>query len=785
MALPRHTLKLLPLLAALSAAWSPAHGQAADASLDTVVVTGSRQAQALHESPTPIDVLQADQLVATGQTNLLDALKDLLPSLNAPAVGYDVGALARSFQLRGLSPGQTLVLVNGKRRHLSASLYADEDPAQGSNSVDLDFIPLAAIDHVEVLRDGAAAQYGSDAIAGVINVILKRGAAGADLAVGGGAYQDGGGGTGQADGSLGWRLGERGFVRLSVDARYHDLSNRSSDSGGPQPARTQGDPRSSLLGAGFNAEDPLADGTLLYAFGTLGARDAKAFENYRSPDFIAGNLTPAIAALYPQGFSPAETSRESDASLTAGAKGKTWGDWAYDLSLGYGRNAVTLGNVNTANASLLDDTGSTPTRFRVGGFSASELTFDLDLRRSVDLGLAAPVFVTWGVQERHETFALVAGDAASNYGTGSIAFPGFAPTDATTVHRDSGAAFVDLSTQLSAAWQLGLAGRVEHYQGSGGTATGKLTTRYVLAPALALRATVSNGFHAPTLVQEHYSATNVNTGGAQIQIPLGSPGAAVLGAPPLKPETSRNLSVGLVAAPARGWNLTLDAYLIDLKNRIVDSGGVSGALAAQAIAANGATVPPDAVDNAYAQFFTNAVDTRTSGVDLHVDTRSELGAAGRIRWNLDAGLNHTGIRSLHDPSAVLQAAGIPVLDPIQVSNLTTATPHLKASLSGDWTRGPWELNLRETYYGRSAQVQWGTDFSTLYTNTVSPAVITDLDVGYDLSDKLRLDLGANNLFNHYPNKTDPLERLNFDQYSHLSPYGINGAYYHVRLSATF
>lgn len=757
----------------------------ADKTLDPVVVTGTRQERKLSESSTPIDVIQAEDLLATGQTNLLDALKDMIPSLNAPAVGYDVGALARTFQLRGLSPGQTLVLVNGKRRHLSASLYADEDPAQGANAVDLDFIPLNAIERVEVLRDGAAAQYGSDAIAGVINVILKRGAEGGSVALGAGGYGDGGGGTAQLDGDTGFRIGQGGFVRLSMDVRYHDRSNRSSDSGGPQPALLQGDPRVSVASAGFNLENPLGADTLFYSFGTLGARGAKAFENYRSPSFIANNFSNAVAALYPNGFSPAETSNENDESLTAGVRGKSALLWDYDFSMSYGRNAVTLGNVNTANANLLDDTGATPTHFRVGGFEASELTSNLDFKRSVDIGLAAPLFVATGFEERHESFSLSAGDAASSYGTGSIAFPGFLSTDASNSKRDSVAAYVDLNTQLSRAWQLGAAGRVEHYQGMGSKATGKLSTRYEITPEFALRGTLSNGFHAPTLVQEHYSATNVNIGGASIQVPLGTPGAAVLGAPNLKPETSNNLSIGLTAVPAKGWNFTADAYLIDLKDRIVDSGGISGPVAASAIAANGAVVPPDAAANAYAQFFTNGVDTRTTGIDLHLDTRTELGTAGRIRWNLDAGYNQTSIRSIHNPSPVLVAAQIPLLDPIQISNLTTATPHAKVSLGANWTRGNWDVMLRNTYYSGSAQVQWGTDYFTLYTNNISPALITDLNVGYFLKESLRLDVGANNLFNHYPNKTDPNERLNFDQYSHLSPYGINGGYYYVKLTAYF
>jgi len=758
-----------------------------EAQQETVVVTGTRQERKLRESTTPIDVVTAETLRNTGQTNLLDALKAVLPSLNAPAVGYDVGALARTFQLRGLSPGQTLVLVNGKRRHLSASLYADEDPAQGSNGVDLDFIPLTAIDHVEVLRDGAAAQYGSDAIAGVVNVILKRGATGGSAAVGGGAYTDGGGLTGQAAGDFGFTLGDKGFGRVSIDAHGHDFSNRSGDGGGPLRPQVQGDPRSAVLSVALNLEKQVAADLSLYGFGTLGARHALAYENYRSPSFIADNLTPGIAALYPDGFSPEEASIERDLSLTAGAKGKGPAQWNYDLSVTYGRNQVTLHNIHSANADLLADTGSTPTSFRVGGFAASELTTDADINRSFDLGsvLAGPLNVAAGLEQRHETFSLSAGDAASTYGSGSIAFPGFLPSDASRSARNSVAAYVDVGARVTSSWQLDVAGRVEHDQGVGDTQTGKVSTRYEFTPALAIRGTVSNGFHAPTLVQEHYSATNVTTGGAYIQIPLGTPGAQLLGAGDLKPEKSKNASLGLTAAPAPGWNVTVDAYLIDLDDRIVDSGGIGGPLAASAIAANGAVVPADAADNALAQFFTNGVDTRTRGVDFHADTRSDYASLGSVRWGFDYGYNRTAIRRIHDAPQALAAADIPLIDAIQVSNLTTATPRYKATLSGTWSQGPWEVTLRETRYGSSTQAQWGVDYAAIYYNTVRPAFITDLDVGFYARDNLRIDVGANNLFGTYPNKTDPRARLSFDQYSHVSPYGINGTNVFARLTSTF
>ncbi|MBN3788377.1 TonB-dependent receptor [Burkholderia sp. Ac-20353] len=753
-------------------------------SLDTVVVTGSRaNHQRQRDSSTPIQVVTAQQLVATGQGNLLDALKAVVPSLTTPAVGYDAGALSRTFQLRGLGPSSTLVLVNGKRRHLSATLYADEDPSQGANAVDFDLIPIAAIDHIEVLLGDAAAQYGSDAIAGVVNIILKKDSEGTTVTASGGGYLNGGGATGQVDLVHGMPLGDDGSLTLSATLRHHGYSNRSSDSGGPEPARVQGDPQTNLATFGYNLEKPLNAGVTLYSFGTVSDRAVRAYENYRSPSYLAANL-PGLDAIYPNGFSPIERSHETDYSFTAGVKGTTASNWNWDLSTTYGRDDITLSNLNTANYSLLTDTGSTPTQFKVGGYASSELTTNFDLKRSFSFAhWSAPVNVALGLEHRYETFSMDAGDAASYYQTGAIAFPGYRPSDASNAHRHSIAAYADVSTRILPQWQVDGAIRGEDYQRLGASLDGTVSTRYDFSRALGLRGSAGTGTHAPTLVQENYSATNVTTGGATIQIPLNSAGARVLGAPALKNETSRQFSFGVVAEPVAGLHLSVDAYQVDVDNRIVDSGQISGALAASAIAANGTVVPPDAVANTYAQFFTNGANTRTRGIDLALAYRSDFGRYGKVDWNLNGNYNRTTIRSSNTPAS-LQAAGVAVLDAIQTSNLTTATPRIVISGSGAYSYGPWRFTLRETYYGKSSQTQWASDYSGFYEDHVNPAFITDVDIAYRITRHATIAIGANNVFNKYPNQTNPNARPNYDLYPHLSPYGINGGYYYARLTVS-
>lgn len=773
---------LLALATALGTTLVPALAQAqstpqVDPAADAIIVTGTREeGRRALQSATPISVVGSKTLAATGKPSLLDALKDVLPSLNAPAVGYDVGALARTFQLRGLAPAQTLVLVNGKRRHLSSSIYADSDPAQGSNAVDLDLIPQDAIDHIEVLRDGAAAQYGSDAIAGVINVILKDGAQGGNASLLGGTYYKGDGAQIAAGVDHGFALPGDGALHVSAGYRFHGFSNRSGDTGGAQPAHVQGDPHQFLQTLGFDWTQPLG-GVTLYGFGTFAARQARAWENPRQP----GWFSDAVDAIYPDGFSPQETVRETDVSLSAGLRGGS--AWTWDLSSTFGRNVARLGNINTINPDLLSDTGNAQTAFAVGGFAGSEWTSNLDLHRSLDIGLAGPVSIALGAENRYETYAIRAGEPNSYYSGGPQAFPGFRPTDAGSFHRNSVAGYVDITFRPLAHWEVSGAGRAEHYDGVGSRVNGKLATRIDVTPQFALRASASTGFHAPTLAQQHYSATSVTTGYASIQLPIGSPGANLLGAPALRPETSRNVSFGLVAEPVTGLHVTLDAYRIDIDNRIISTEYLYGDLAEAAIAANGTTIPAGLTpDNVSAVFFTNGVDTRTQGIDATASWKTSLGTAGTIAWDASLGYVRTTIRRFHDAPAALTAAGLTLADAVVTSNLTTATPRIKASLAARWTAGRWGVTLRNTVYGNATQAQGYAAPYFIYTT--GTRLITDLDVGYDLSARLRLGVGANNLFDVHPRAFGPevYQNVNYDRYSHLAPFGINGGAWYARVT---
>ncbi|TWB34620.1 TonB-dependent receptor plug domain-containing protein [Nitrospirillum pindoramense] len=772
---------------------NPAPAAAAD-DLNEIIVTGTREAgKRVQDSLTSIEVLGGETLQATGQTNLLDALRGTLPSFTADQFGGDVGNLVRSARLRGLSPGQTLVLVNGKRRHNSANIYADGGPNGGSNPADLDFIPLDSIDHIEVLRDGAAAQYGSDAIAGVINIILKKSDSGTHVSTLGGITGRGDGATAQGSVFHGFDLGDGGFINVTADYRHHDFTNRTGDdprapSGTVVKGRIYGDPLSDVVNIGYNAEAPLTPSVTFYSFGTASHRSAESYENWRPGS--------RIPALWPNGFFPEETADEYDVGFTLGARGDNLAGWRWDLSSTYGHDWLAIGVINSGNPNLAN-AGSgfynasyaKQTSFNAGKLVSTQQTTNLDLVREFDVGLfAKPVNVAWGLEHRHEVYEVDAGEYASYAAGGSASYAGFTPTDAHTADRNSAAGYIDLSTQLLRNWQFELAGRVEHYDDFGDSESGRVISRYDITPWLAVRGAVGNGFRAPTLAQQYFSALNVSPTSASLQLPVNSPGAKLLGVQALKPETSTEYSAGLVLEPVPGLHATLDFYQIEIQNRIINSGALSGSLAQAAILANGASLPAGiSAGNTSVTFYLNGVDTRTQGADLNLDYTTDLASLGAIKWTLAGNYNVTSI--LKQQPAPKALAGVTILDATAITSLTSYDPRSKISLAANWTLGPWDVTLRETRWGHSYYV--AHDYSSVgdyVARAVSPAFLTDLNIGYRVTQGFRVDLGAQNLFDRYPAKTNPATRwfgINVDTYPQNTPYGFNGGYYYVKLSADF
>jgi iron complex outermembrane recepter protein len=763
-----------------AAAGAEASPDSPDSTVESVIVTGTREVNIkARDSVAPIDVLPANALEATGATDLRDALERVLPSLNHIGFAFDYGALTDTVQLRGLSPDHVLILIDGKRRHTTANIYSGPGPLQGAAPVDLDLIPLSAIDHIEVLRDGAAAQYGSDAIAGVINIILKSSDHGGTLTANAGQYYDGGGFTAGGGGDLGTSLGEQGALHLSGDYRHHNHSVRS----GPD-TRTGvvdndifGDPEVERESVAFNARKALADGAVeAYSFATYAHRDGQSYENYRLPT--------VIPSIYPNGFSPRATIDENDYAGTLGVRGDELLGWHWDLSSTYGGDIDGLGLTNSGNPAL---GSATQTSFHIANFSVTQWTNTLDLSRPLDIGLSAPLNIALGGEWRRETYKIRPGDPASYQNGGSQSEQGLSPINAGSYGRSNSAGYIDLATDLLPGWQVDVAGRYEHYTDFGDTTSGKISTRYDFNPRFGLRGTVANGFRAPSLAQEFYASLGVSPTGANGQIAAGSPAAKALGAGTLRAEKSISFSLGAVAEPIDSLHAAVDAYFIRITNRIVDGGSYAGDQAIRALEANGVTFPPGVNPaDVTAVFFSNGADTKTYGIDLTADYHSDFGDAGVVDWDLAANYNRTLLTRLG-----LDGNGNPLLDAQQIAYLTSVSPESKIIAGGVWKIHNLTAALHEVRYGKSfALDQFYTgpnafSITTFYPSVDPPKYTTNLELGYGWSG-FQWVIGANNLFNEYPRKLPAAQRyLGSTLYDSYTGLGINGGYYYTRLTYSF
>ena len=805
---------------------------AAASEVDQLIVTGTRvTGLRAVDSPAPIQVLDSSALSRVAQSDLIQAIAQNIPSFNAQAFGGDTANLTLSAKLRGLSPNHALVLVNGKRRHGTANLAVLAGAFQGGATADLNYIPLAAVDHIEVLQDGAAAQYGTDAIAGVINIILKSKDEGGEVVLSGGHYMDQGGLTGDATFNIGLKPIPNAYVNFTYETRYHDFSfrgdidprvlntpyNSASNSslsrypslvntpGYPYLNRIAGDAEYRLNIASYNAGYKFGENLELYNFGTYGHKFGQAYENYRVPNLVVGKDG---SLPRPVGFSPKESITEDDFANTLGLKGEFSGI-SWDLATTYGRDHASVSTLNSINRSLYIDTsttttpGSSPTDFHAGDFIASQWTTQLDLTKDIDLGLFKPVTLAGGIEYRRETFELKPGDPASRYKEGSQSYPGFALTDAGSHSRNDTAVYADVALQPWEKLKLDFAVRYEDFSDFGGTTVVKGTGRYDFNDVVAVRGTASTGFRAPTLLEEYYSATNVSPTSAIVQLPPNSAAAKLVGVNGLKPEKSENYSLGVVLHPGHGVTATFDAYDIIVKDRIVGSGTLFGSGGAinfpavrAAILANGNILDPTVTQTGIS-IFTNGLDTRTAGAEAVITYTHDMGAWGSIAWSGTANYNRTQVTRIAPPPA--QLAGGSLFDKTAISFLEKASPRYRFVGGALWTWDKLSVNLKETMYGKSSAFLSRTGCPlagspTCYPVKIRQALITDLEVAYKVTDQVKVSAGANNLFNHYPDKLNPALRQDFlaansngyvTQYPTFSPFGINGGYYYGRLTFTF
>jgi iron complex outermembrane receptor protein len=606
-------------LAALAAAAKA--NDAGFTSVQEVVVTGSRgEPRVASDSSAAVDSFSGEQLSQLGFTDLSRALQFLEPALNfAGSVNAGGAANARGPTLMGLGQDEVLVLVNGKRRAASSLINFNATIGRGEVPVDASLIPLSAIDHVEVLRDGAAAQYGSDAIAGVINLILKHDSDAGIASLQGGTTEAGGGSN--YDGSVrkGFTVANGGFLTLSAVAHRLDPLNRAApDTRAGVAGRVtnqQGEDGKTDIDAAAVLALPVNADWQVYGNMTVAKRWSANTIQFRLP-----NVDPAV---YPDGFLPRVHLDLLNIDGTLGVKGSRLG-WSIDLSDTLGHEKTGFDDDNTANPSL---GASSPTTFDAGGARYTQNVADVDVKR--EFAILSGATVAAGVEDRYETYRLRSGEAASYTGAGAFGFPGFNPPAPVDASRNAVAAYLDSELSLLPSLRIGAAGRYDRYNDFGSKGTGKFSLFYKPLQQLAVRGTVSTGFRAPSLQQNYFSTvTSQNNGGVLQNVgtfPVNDPVAIALGATPLKPETSKNYSAGLVWTPTQSLIATLDVFRIDISDRIALSETLGDPLVTSILLAHGIT------NAASARFFTNAADTRTDGFDLVAAWSHEFQSAGDVR----------------------------------------------------------------------------------------------------------------------------------------------------------
>ncbi|WP_343746411.1 TonB-dependent receptor [Chitinophaga sp.] len=789
--------------------------------LGEIQIVGSRSADRTKlNSPVPVDIIDIKSLQETApQTSITQLLQYISPSfhsVNGSNAG-DAGSALNLAQLRGLGVDQLLVLVNGKRRHKSANVNWG-GLGNGATGYDLNALPVSAVERIEILRDGAAAQYGSDAIAGVINIVLKKQTDHIVVNTSASTRRRGDGVTTRTGINYGTRVGQQGGF-LNVTAEFATqaiaLPPGRDDAGlylGPiygGGANTRGydaiytkEIDDAILksrgidrhyfdqrGPGsnkakeallfFNTAIPVREQTELYAFGGISRRNSQFTAVYRLPGWTERNNT----TLYPDGFLPAMDNGITDKSIAIGIK-TTINQWKIDLSDVYGRNDFSNVISNSLNASL---GAKSPTTFDAGKYNGAQNTASLDISRYFKQALHG-LNVAFGAQYRTETYQIIAGEEASyvkgdlravyrvdtsaagvpylsdagwlalnGLSPGSQIHAGFRPVNEVNVSRSIVAAYADIEAKITSQWLVSAAVRAENFSDFGNVTTGKIASRYSFAPWLSLRASANTGFRAPDLAQFYYTETSTTfQQGRAIDLVTASNKSAAtraLGIPSLTPERSTGYTAGITSQPAPNAEITADAYYVDIRNRVGNTGNFS---------ASDTHLPADVrtlllqTGTTQAKFFYNAFSTRTKGVEITASYRIPL---DHSQVQLLAGGNfvHNEVTHINTPKGLEEYQYV-IFSEAERARVTTNIPGQKITLQGTWNTPRWSLLVRTVYFGSvtTATAQNATfPKPDYYFQELKPIWVTDLSAGYHISPAIQVTVGVNNVFNVLGDYTDP------------------------------
>ncbi len=918
---PKMARRVLPTAIALGllvpAGFAPlALAQQADEMVEEIVTIGSRRPQRSNtDSSVPVDVISGDEFVNMGFADMDDMLKTAIPSYNVARNEIsDAATIVRPANLRGLPPDNVLILVNGKRRHRSGVIAElGGSLSSGSQGADISAIPSMAIKQVEVLRDGAAALYGSDAIAGVIGFQLNDSAEGMSLEVRTGESGEGDGGLTQVQGNIGMPLGDDGFLNITGSWMEQDATSRTLQrtdaatliSSGNTAQKASVENPAQIYGAPeqidnynlfFNSGIKVSDDLEVYAFGNYGARETIGGFFYRNPNNRGGVYTngstravvdtnirnratgvtsncPALKSpgsgsngvpldqakvaadalalanlpsncwvmnqVVPGGYTPAFGAQLKDASIVGGFRGDITSNLSYDVSASYGRNAVSFMIDNTWNPSNGPDgfvNGELQRKFDLGQNVQSETNFNLDMNYTMPVdGFASDLNIAFGGEWRDERFETIVGEKNSwvagrfafqnvdnsntysdgvtklpNLSIGAHGFAGFSPEQAGYWGRSNYAVYTDLEADITDSFTAGIAVRYEDFESFGDTTNFKVSGRYRLTDSLAVRASYNTGFRAPTPGQENVTKLSTITVDGELQqrgqIPPTNPIAGALGAQALKPEDSKNYSLGMVWDVTGDINVTVDYFNIEIKDRIAATGtidissrsaiagvGCPDALAAGrnlALCLQEAGVP-GAADLSSVSFYTNDFSTTTQGVDLVATWNLDFGDMGNGTLNAAWNWTETEVDNAGQEVNRNRVVGLENQNPQNrgvftynhflndfrfLARLRTYDDWIDSSWSGDTTpRGPQGL-------GYTINCGFNTD------NCYSGENVVDLEAAYTWNSNYTFVIGANNAFD----QDAALDQTNFDGtvgngslYAGSTPWGTEGAFYYARVRVDF
>ncbi|BBC73995.1 conserved hypothetical protein [Altererythrobacter sp. B11] len=834
---------------------APAFAQTAeqeDEATSAIIVTGTRRAdRSALESTAPVDVLSASDLATQSSGDMNTILRGLIPSFNVGrfvGINSDGSGFVRPPTLRGLPPDQILVLVNGKRRHRSALVQLNGGAlASGAQGPDISQIPVIAVERIEVLRDGASAQYGSDAIAGVINYTLRSARSGGDVRTRYGQYYEGDGQNYQAAMNVGLPLGPDGFMDVAgefLDAGYTSRGGQRigalatkltyPDMDIDDPVQKIGDPKVRSYRLFFNSGLAVSDKAEVYLFGNYGLTRQEFQFNWRQPvDAVGPNRTDTGTAnygrssvfndiyldqlpdgtwdangatynflsLYPNGFTPQFKGKVTDTSLTGGYKGEFNNGITYDVSASYGQSRVDYTMSNSLNSSLGPDS---PTDFYMGSLEQRETNFNADLAYPWEIGLASPITIAVGAEHRTESYEIVLGDLPSyeaglysvqylsdgrvaTQAPGVSGFPGYSPNFVVNNSRRSYAGYLDIEGDLFEGFTLGFAGRYEHFSDFGSTTNGKVSARYAFSPLIAIRGTASTGFRAPTPGQLYTTAGITffqgNSPADSITLPASNPASIAFGAEPLRPEKSTNLSAGFVLTPGGGFNLTVDYYNIAVRDRMGLASYINITTDDQRTILREAGLANWATVS-YMRYFANGFKTRTQGVDI---TASHRGYTGIGLFNTTLAVNYNVTRVVSRSSNVV--------DTLRENQMEEGLPPWRVTLTENWSLGKWSITGRGYFY--DGWVNWNTEANGGKLD-IGSEFVADLEVAYKINDNFTLAVGGENIFDNHPdedNRAPGQPNANWyeatqatvsgSRYIDSSPFGYNGGFWYVRLNAKF